>query len=284
MKKFIKSFLTISIIAVLLVSSTVTSFAVDELTVNGAKAKVGSTVTYVLNLGDASEEIVGLQMQVIYDDEYLKIDENSVYFPNVSGMVSNAGVSGIVLFNYASVQNPVNFAQSMQLVTMNFEVLKAGETEITYFVTELYGMKAINGDEDDFQPYLKSYTFTYDLSVDDKLVVEQGTPAVNNDDALKNEYQGDFINYADGKGEGNADTNNEEHVAVTGETTVVSSPIDIEKDDPNNITTILCIVGAVLIIGIIVILVILKNKNTSKTTNEKDLSQELKETTEDAQE
>lgn len=279
MKRFLKLSLTLLVVVTLVFTSVVTSFAAGKLSVNGAKAPIGSVVTYDLQLGDCTEDVIGFQMQVIFDNEYLEVDKNSVEFPNVTGVVSNAGDDGVISFNFTDINNPAIFTEMQTLVKSDFKVLKEGKTEITYFVTELYGDKAFAEKAEDVKPYLEGYTFKCNLLVDGKEKVKGETPVVFQDQEqiLQGNYQGDFINYADGKGESNADNTDESRVAVTGatQTQVVHNQTNSNSQNNNSDPyRILIIVAVVLVIGAVIILIILKNKKPAINNDDADATEE----------
>lgn len=261
MKKVIKLICASLMVALVLSLSIVPAFAAgDKLVLNGESAKLnkGDVITYELNLGDCEEVIHGLQAYIIYDQEYLEVVSDSLAFPNLTGVVSNTDLDNYLTFNWTDISNPGDFAKSKCLATVDFKVLKGGETDITYFVNELYG-------ED--MTYLKQYTFTYNVKVNDKIVIENAVPAVNNDDSFKNQFQGGFTNYADGKGEKNGSGDN--HVAVTGVTTALGTDAVTEVlQDSNNTGTILTVVAIVVVIIAIIIVVILRNSYNRKKQDE----------------
>lgn len=253
MKKIFKNFLTAVLMAVVLSLSMLTAFAAKgELTVNdGAVAKKGDTVTYTLNMRDCTEKLEGIQMQLMYDSEYLEIDPSSLSFPNMSGVVSNPNLADIILFSWTDVTTPVDFTEKSPLVTVDFKVKKAGDTAITYFITEMYGSDIT---------YLKSFTLTNDISVNGELVLEDATPIIVENGVLRNEYQGDFINYADGKGEENGEGEN--HVAITGVTNAPSTAEDVINvtQGEDNTANIIIIVSIIVVVLAIVAAVILRRR------------------------
>lgn len=263
MKKAIKIISTSMIVALLLLATVVPSFAAGSLIINGekdAKLKVGDVVTYEMYLGDCDEDVVGLQSYLFYDNEYLEVDTDSLSFPNLTNVVSNPSLDeDSITFNWTDVQNSADFSKSKCLVSVDFKVLKAGKADITYFFMELYG-------ED--MTYLKNYTFTYNLKVNDKTVVKNAVPVVNSDEEKLNKYQGGFTNYADGQGEENG--SGDDHIAVTGvvSTTSADDVQDVTKSDglDNNLMTILIIIAAVVIVIAVIIVLILRN-NYNKRNN-----------------
>jgi len=270
MKRFMKIFSALTMIILILALSVVPSFATGELLVNGTSAQKGDTVNYSLTLGDCEEPVVGFHMYIRYDKNYLKMVENSLNFGEISSKVIHNGSNqensddGLI-FVYSDPADPADFSTAKILASMDFEVLKEGETEVTFFVTDLFGMD---------MTYMKSYTFTYDLSVNKELVIEKQPPVLVTDQAFLNENQGMFVNYADGKGEKNGDGNQRE--TVMGVTTAPATEVlkGTEESKSLDLTTIIILVAVVLIVLIIVVLVIVRNAlNRSKKENSEVLTE-----------
>ncbi|MCH5304417.1 MAG: hypothetical protein J1E41_06100 [Ruminococcus sp.] len=260
MKKCLKVSFAIIMVVLVIALSCVSAFAASDLTINkNAKASKGDTVTYTLKLGECSDKLEGIQMYVFYDKDYLEIDAESLSLPELRGAVSNANFGDGIAFNWTSVTDLVSFADTKTLMTVDFKVKKTGKTDITYFITEMYG---------DDMTYFKDYTLTNDISVNNDIVVNSETPILSEDSALNNKYQGSFTNYADGKGERNG--SGENHVAVTGVTTLPqvtasAQVLDVTKDTQTPITTIITILGVILVVVAIVIVIILRNHYSKKT-------------------
>ncbi len=262
MKKGLKIAFAVLMTALITALSVSSAFAAKDTTeINGkVKAKSGDTVTYTLKLGDCTEKLEGIQMYVFYDKTYLSVDADSLKFPNLNGAVKNANYKDGIAFNWTSVTDLVDFSKTKTLMTVDFKVKSTGKTDITYFITEMYG-KDIT--------YLKNYTLTYDLSVNGKAAVKDEVPPLSKDEQLNNKYQGSFTNYADGKGEKNGKGNS--HISVTGDhekasTIDPSAATSVTKDgnQNNSIGTILIILGIIVAIIAIIILVILRNHFSKK--------------------
>lgn len=257
MKKLFKISFSAVLAAMFLSLSMVTVFAAKgELTINeDAVTKKGDTVTFTLNMGDCTEKLEGLQMQLMYDGEYLEVDEDSLAFPTMSGVVSNAKLDDIILFTWTDVVKLADFTKTSPLVTVDFKVKKAGDTAITYFITEMYGSDVT---------YLKSFTLTNDIAVNGENVVEGATPLINGNGMLRNQYQGSFVNYADGKGEQNG--SGENHIAVTGVTNAPSASgdaVDVSQGEDNTMT-IITVVSIIIIVLAIIAALILRRHFTKK--------------------
>lgn len=184
----------------------------ELLNINGdADVEVGKTVTYTLYLSDATDPIVGFEMRMFYDKDFLEYQKSSLKFENFDVVIYNEDIEGKIPMNYSALSNKPDFSKKGQFVSADFKVLKAGQADITYFITELYG---------DDMSYLKNFTFTYGLKVGDKDIVSDAVPPLNtNEDVLKSN-QGDFINYADGKGENGS--SGSEHEAVVDKQSTLS--------------------------------------------------------------
>lgn len=269
MKKLLKTTFVFIMTAAIFALSCASAFAAgeDSLKINGeASAQKGDTVTYKMYMGDCTDKLEGIQMSISYDSSCLKVDKDSLEFPSLSDVVSNAGVDNIILFNWTNVTNLASFEDTKELVSVDFQVLKGGNTDITYFITEMYG---------DDMTYFKTYTLTYSLDVNGKSAVTEGTPRVCEDEKVKNENQGGFVNYADGKGEENG--SGEGHVAVTGVTSAqeITKPVN-GASGGNNAGAIVTVVAIIVVIIAIIIAVILSN-HYSKGSGKNNKSKKSKE-------
>ena len=75
--------------------------AEDELTINKeAKVKTGDIVTFRLNLADLKEQIIGFDMSLVYDTEYLELVEDGVDLPKFDGYFYNYSVPDAVWQDY----------------------------------------------------------------------------------------------------------------------------------------------------------------------------------------
>lgn len=279
MKVFSKRLVVAVMVAVVCLFSMVSVFAAEGLEVNGVKdIKKDDIVTYTLNLSDCTEGIVGLQMYVIYDREYLRLESNSFQTPELDGVVSNTQ-GDYITFNWTDISKPADFSEKKVMVEVSFKVVKEGKTDITYFISEMYG-------ED--MTYLKSYTFTYDLAVNDKIMIDDETPVITRDQAAQNKYQGMFVNYVDGKGEVNGKTdNNKERETVMGiteapstfETGAEITGDSIDKPQALLVVIIICVVN--LLIALIIALAIFNkvNKRKKAALEEQDKTEDNSEVT-----
>ena len=194
MKKALKTVFAVLFAALIAAVSLIPAFAAkDSLKFNGTQAKVGDKVTYTLELGGCDELIEGFQMYVFFD-------------PEIPAAVFNDGVDGKIPVVFSSVSDKLDFSKKKTFLTVDFEVLSGGNTDITYFITELYG-------ED--MTFLKKFEFTNTIEVDGKKVVKSKAPTLVKDQKTVDAYQGGFINYSDGKGDENG--TDSAHQAVTGD-------------------------------------------------------------------
>lgn len=234
----------------------------EKLVINEeASADVGDVVTYTLYLRDATEPIVGFDLRLFYDHEYLEYQKSSLKFEKFDVVIYNEDMEGKIPMNCSSLENKPSFKEKGQFVSASFKVKKAGSAGITYFFTDLYG---------DNLDYLKSYTFTYDLTVGDKALLKDATPPVNADEAAVQANQGDFINYADGKGEENSPLKGEDHVsigsAIIKRVVEVTREVDVAQEPGGGIfdnTWFIVILGLVVVavVNTVVIVVSIKRKN-----------------------
>lgn len=220
MRKITKSIFAVLLALIILLASSaiLVSAAEGELIVNKKISyKVGDTVTYDLRL-QSSETVVGIQMDIVYDSQYLKIvDEDSVETPKFGGSIINTNLDNNIKMVWTSPTKPGRFMDEATLIKVDFEVIKEGKTDITYFIEEMYSMDLT---------YLKEYTLTVDFSQNGTVVVEDEPPVVETNPDFVDENQGDFPNYADGKGENNTDTDDNR--------TIVTSPNKVNEPNAND--------------------------------------------------
>ena len=204
MSKKIKNMLSILFVAVLTVSAFCipASAAEDDLTISistdekdSVTAKAGDTVKYAIYMTDTKEEVIGAAMSFFYNDEYLKLNADSINCESFKNAIGNPKLKNYYTFTWTDVQNPVKLNGDKALVSAEFKVLKGGKTDLSYFISDMYG---------DDMTYLKSYKITCKLWVNGKEAEDSAVPIVNNDTANSEKIQGDFVNYIDGMGEENS--------------------------------------------------------------------------------
>lgn len=268
MKSILKKFIPICLSLAVLLSMSVTAFAADDeaLTINGgAEVKVGDRVKYTLYLADTKEEIIGFQLALFFDKEYLELDKNSMSFDKFDGVIYNADLDDSLPMNWTNISHPADFSKKAMFLSLEFRVLKGGETEISQFVTEMYG---------DDMTYLKSYTWTYDISVNDEAVVSDQAPVIYDNEEYAQNNSGSIVNYLDGMGEENT-PNKENHPAVVGYTQTVTEIVDVTKAGTSSeesgdfpITTV--IIGAavlIVVLAVVGVVVIKKRDDSNAATN-----------------
>lgn len=205
MKKFLTIITVTCVLTSMLIVSAVSAGATGQLVINKkAKANVGDKVKYILYLADTEEEIEGFAMNLNFDPEYLETNYDSIKLPKIDSAMKNI-VKGEVFLNWTNVFKKLNFSDKQEFLDIEFTVKKAGNTDITKFIKEIYG---------DDMTYLKSYTWTYDLVINDDTVIKDEPPLITTDEKLISQYQGSYINYVDGKGEKNSPEEGD-HQAVT---------------------------------------------------------------------
>ena len=247
MLKKLKTTLVCCTAAMLLAALPVSANAADDVRINdAASVAVGESFTYSMYISDASAGIMGMQAYVFYDTDYLEIDTASINFETLNGVIYNGNLNGYMTFNFSDITNYADFSSRSQLTSMNFKVKKAGDTNITYFIREMYGSDTQS---------LTAYTFTYDILTNGKALVTEQTPVVESSDKYINTYQGNFINYIDGKGNDNTDEKTD-HKAIIGERTTMvpqnsqanTQYIDVEQSGTGtSVTTFVIICGVVLL-------------------------------------
>ncbi len=292
MSKKIKNMLSILFAAVLTVSAFCVSVnaADDDLTINissdekdAVTAKVGDTVKYAVYMTDTKEEVIGVAMSFFYNDEYLKMDADSIKCESFNNSVGNPNLKNYYTFTWTDVQNPVKLNGDKALVSAEFKVTKGGKTDLSYFISDMYG---------DDMTYLKSYKITCKLWVNGEEVKKDVVPIVNDDTANKEKIQGDFVNYVDGMGEDNSPNKNDhksvvvekKYISTQQNTQVVDVTKVVESSTGNNsgsTTTIIIIVAIVVVLlaaGAIIFVKKRDEKNgkTAGNNSEKDATKEDK--------
>lgn len=214
MRNFLTRFTSLCFAITLLTLSAVTASAEENnaesttaLKINGdASANIGEVVTYSLYLADASDPIVGFELRLFYDSEYLEYQQGSLHFDKFDVVIYNEGIPGKIPMNCSQFNNPSDFSKKSQFVSASFKVLKPGNANITYFFTELYG---------DNMSFLSTFTFSYNLIAgDDKVLVKDKNPPVNQSADVVDRYAGDFPNYEDGMGDNYLSANRSEQHEV----------------------------------------------------------------------
>ena len=273
MKKHLVKIISLCFVSVLMLSlmTSITVFAADnELTVNSdAKVKVGDKIKYTLYLSDTKEDIIGFELRMFYDHNYLELDKDSMNYGKFDGVFHNLNIEDKIPINWTNISTPISFANKAEFLSMEFKVVKGGETEISQFVTEMYG---------DDMTYLKSYKWSYDITVNDKSIVKDQTPVISDDKQTLENNQGSFINYVDGMGEENT-PNKDNHQAVVGSvpgTQIATQYVDVTRyenvtsNGSFNMMPIIVIVAIVVIVGAIVAILIIKKRDDAKISDEND--------------
>lgn len=273
MKKHLVKIISLCFVSLLMLSlmTSMTVFAADnELTVNSdAKVKVGDKIKYTLYLSDTKEDIIGFELRMFYDHNYLELDKDSMNYGKFDGVIHNLNIEDKIPINWTNISTPISFANKAEFLSMEFKVVKGGETEISQFVTEMYG---------DDMTYLKSYKWSYDITVNDKTIVKDQTPVISDDKQTLENNQGSFINYVDGMGEENT-PNKDNHQAVVGSvpgTQIATQYVDVTRyenvtsDGSFNMMPIIVIVAIVVIVGAIVAILIIKKRDDAKISDDND--------------
>ena len=201
MVKTVKSILSITFIVIFstLIFCIPTSAVEDNLKINitynennSIRAKVGDIIKYSICMSDVTEDVLGVKINGFYDSEYLSIVQNSFTTDAFSNYDTSTGTNNCYTLQWTDVQNLAKIDPNTPLFTIEFKVEKNGETDLSYFITDMYG-------ED--MTYLKSYTITCNVSVNGNEEEKNLTPIVNPDCVNDSSFQGSFMNYIDGMGD-----------------------------------------------------------------------------------
>lgn len=275
MKHYIAKVSSILLAVILILASVSTAFAADEgkLKINDALKTVekGDIVKFTLNLSDTREEVIGFELRVFYDANKLQLVPNSVSSETFDNLFYNEEIKGKIPLNWTDFNNPVNCSKKTPFFSCDFKILADGDAEISYFVTELYGND---------MTYLKSYTWTYDVTKGNEAIVSDGVLPISKDEETLNSRQSHFINYVDGKGEENT-PNKDNHESVVGKqhsTKIEQDVVEVTRyEDVNNgsssknnsgISPMLFIaIAAPIVIILIVIAIVLANKKNKRSAD-----------------
>lgn len=281
MKKTAKVIISTVMCLLVILMSTVSCFAADTL-VNGKTAKVGDKVTYTLNLSDLVYPLAGVQMYVYYDASKLKVVEGSLESETLKSAVTNEKFNeqGKMIFLWTEGVMGEKFEEPKQLLTVQFEVIGEGASDITYNIQEMYDIYYDRGSG----AYLQRYTLTNTVDINGTKVIENEPPILNEN--VSADEKGDFVNNKEGKGEKNGvpvekddpvQTYTVNTTVINGSTAVVdkngnvvdnsvdlnsvTQPQNINKSAEFDPTTVFVgIAVSVLVVAIIVLLVVKKKK------------------------
>ena len=265
MKRTVCKLISLCFVLTMMLSATITAFATEDvLTINGeAKANVGDTVKYSLYLSDCTEEIIGFELRLFYDSDCLEMNKDSIKYEKFDGVIHNTNIPGKFPTSWTNISQPADFSSKALFLSAEFKVLKAGDAEISYFVTDMYG---------DDMTYLKSYKWTYDISVNNEAVLSEKTPPVRSDEDIK---QGSFINYVDGMGEENSpNKSNHEVVKSTVKSTeIVTHYKELTQNNPSGNTNgsmtyiIIGVAIAIIVLAIVAIMIVKKRDESVENTD-----------------
>lgn len=277
MKKILKVSFAILAVSLILSLSVISTFAKGTLTLaKDVTAEKGETVTYTLYLADCESPVTDMVANLFYDSEYLELDKDSVDFHDLLGVNRNLDIDGGIPFTFNAISSPIDFSKKTPVISADFKVLKEGESAVKYFVTDLDC-----GSVTDSAP-AKEFTFSCDYvvhSADGDKKSENLTPVLLDDKEKIDDYQGDFVNYEDGKGEQNGADNN--HTAVTGNPKDVVDVTKASSTEPNNNTTIIITVAVIVIVLVIGIVMILRKVFAGDNGEEESFDEIIEEKTDE---
>lgn len=258
--RLIKISAAFTMMLVIFAAMSTTVFAAEDLTVNGkAKVSEGETITYTMNLADCEVPIIGLQMYLKYDSSKLEYVDESLQFENFDGVIFNPNLENTIAITWTNVTQPSDFAKKAQFLTLKFKAIGSGDTNITYYISHMYG---------DDMGYIKNYTFTSDLAPENGEAVKDESPIVESDEAFITKYHGSFMNYDDSMGDNSPNKGSHQVIKSTQVVTKVVDATRYEDVESNNegssTTTILIIVAVVIIALAVVAVLIVKKRDDAK--------------------
>lgn len=252
MKRIFTASIVGMLACILMISTMLCAVAAPASTVNGAEAKVGSTVEYTLYLESNKQDVVGIQMIFKFDNELLELKNvDLANFPSAT-LNANKGNDGMIYFNHSDI-NGQSFKEAKEVAKLTFEVIKEGASDIEYLVQYLYDIDLVN---------IYDYSLTYSLSVDGETEIATETPILADADKIvadvdANFDRGDFANNVEGTGSGIKPTE-------APKTQAASSSGNTDNDGGSN--TALYVVGGVVVVALIavVILAVIKRNKTEE--------------------
>lgn len=205
--KITKRILSIMAAVLILTVSCLTAVvSADENTLtfnDGKTANVGDTISYTFSLSDCPEPLVGIQMYIYYNPEYLQVSEQ--YKSDLSGAFINPSYiddngNGQVIVTASDI-NGMDYSSKKTVISVDFTVLKGGTSDITYYVTEMYTLDESSGTPE-ITP-LSAYAFHQDITVNGSAVSENETPKLETDDSkFTSDQVSSFVNNEEGKSDG----------------------------------------------------------------------------------
>ena len=113
--------------------------------------KVGDVITYIATL-ETPKNIENIQATLTYSADTLKLVDATVAerFPNISGVVSNAAVDGVIYFNASEISTGFDFVGGKTLVMVQFEVIAEGAVSVETAIEEMvefFGPDYVTGGE-----------------------------------------------------------------------------------------------------------------------------------------
>lgn len=266
----IKRMFSMLIVALLLAVSVCTAFAASS-TVNGKEVKVGDEIEYNIYLGDVPYNVAGVQMYIYYDPSCLEVVKDSAKCDVLSGeTINDKGTDGRIIITCSEGVFGFDFTKTHQLVGFKFKVKGEGNSKITYNIQEMYDIYEY-GPKD----YLKRYTLTSSMSINNKEVIKNEAPIIN--DKAASSDKGTFVMQQSGKGADNNKPTESTYTPYTVATKIVDGQVVYVTNGENrenqstttaegnemSTTAIFTIIGIVVIVIAIIIVIIAKNKSIS---------------------
>lgn len=192
MKNFTKKLLAVLVALVLIAATMIPAFASET-----KQAEVGSTVVYTLSIADSYQNISGIHFELYFDNEVMKIKDINLDNLPASTVNDNQNNDGriVIVNSLINGTNGLACSEKTDLVTVTFEVIKAGNTEVQYYIPYMYDYDLVN---------IKNYTLTETVEIDSKVVSEDVPPVLADVEILENIEgfnKGDFENNENGKAE-----------------------------------------------------------------------------------
>lgn len=193
-----KKFLSILLCLFVLMSVATVAVCAADAAETVVSVKEGDEVVYSLNL-TAPEKVVGCDFSIYYDSSKLQISEyadfTGSYDSDSHQALINANLTNEVRGNW-SILSGIRFDNN-SVCSVKFKATDDADVHLSYYVRYMYPESL---------EQFTDYTFTCDVDVNSKAVIDNAAPELNVDEP---QSDGLFVNSVTGKGK-DADVNTAE--------------------------------------------------------------------------
>ena len=182
-----KKFIAITMTLLMLLSFTALSVCAADAAETAVSVEKGDEVVYSLNL-TVPEKVVGCDFSIYYDSSQLKVKEVADFSGDFNAdnhqALINSNLNNEVRGNW-SILSGIRFDNS-SVCKVKFEAVKDTDAHVSYYVRYLYPESL---------EQFTDYTFTCDVDVNSKTVLNDAAPELNVDEE---QSDGLFVNSVTG--------------------------------------------------------------------------------------